>query len=85
MKIRGPGDDDTADLNQSTNDSNPNEGSDSELDAAASGPSGSGGGSTDMQQKMAGQLGRLDSLLTKTENAQYSMQQQNKQMKSFLQ
>lgn len=40
--------------------------------------------STDMQQKMSGQLNKLDVLLTKSENAQYSMAHQNKQMKSFM-
>lgn len=39
----------------------------------------------DMQQKMSSGLDKLDSLLTKTENAQYSMAHQSKQMKSFLQ
>lgn len=39
----------------------------------------------DMQQKMSSGLDKLDSLLTKTENAQASMAHQNKQMKSFLQ
>ena len=38
----------------------------------------------DIQQKMSSQLGALDSLLTKAENASYSMQQQNKQMKNLL-
>lgn len=38
-----------------------------------------------MQQKMSSGLDKLDSLLTKTENAQYSMAHQSKQMKSFLQ
>lgn len=45
----------------------------------------SSGGKTDMQQKMTGQLDKLDMLLTKTENAQYAMQHQTKQMKSFMQ
>lgn len=40
--------------------------------------------STDMQQKMSGQIDKLDLLLTKAENAQYSMANQNKQMKSYL-
>lgn len=40
--------------------------------------------STDMQQKMSCQIDKLDSLLTKAENAQMSMAHQNKQMKSFL-
>lgn len=40
--------------------------------------------STDINEKMSCQLGKLDSLLTKAEDAQYSMAQQNKQMKSFL-
>lgn len=40
--------------------------------------------SSDLQQKMSGQLDKLDVLLSKTENAQYSMEHQNKQIKSFL-
>lgn len=40
--------------------------------------------STDMQQKMSSHIDKLDALLTKAENAQYSMAHQNKQMKSFL-
>lgn len=40
--------------------------------------------STDIPQKMSSQIDKLDSLLTKAENAQYSMAHQNKQMKSFL-
>lgn len=38
----------------------------------------------DMQQKMSSGLDSLDSLLAKTENAQYAMAHQSKQMKSFL-
>lgn len=40
--------------------------------------------SIDMQQKMSNQIDKLDLLLTKSENAQYSMEHQNKQIKSFL-
>lgn len=40
--------------------------------------------STDMQQKMSSQINKLDTLLSKAENAQYSMAHQNKQMKSYL-
>ncbi|XP_055326514.1 uncharacterized protein LOC129580273 [Sitodiplosis mosellana] len=38
----------------------------------------------DLQQKMSSGMDKLDALLTKTENAQYSMGHQTKQMKSFL-
>lgn len=57
--------------------------------ATATGSGGGGGGSTidnqDMQQQMSSGIDKLDSLLTKTENAQYAMAHQSKQMKSFLQ
>lgn len=38
----------------------------------------------DINEKMGSQLDKLDSLITKAENAQYSMQHQTKQMKKFL-
>ncbi|XP_076289747.1 uncharacterized protein LOC143213609 [Lasioglossum baleicum] len=38
----------------------------------------------DLNKKMGSHLDKLDSLITKAENAQYSMQHQNKQMKKFL-
>ncbi|KAL0134897.1 hypothetical protein PUN28_001581 [Cardiocondyla obscurior] len=38
----------------------------------------------DLSQKMGSHLDKLDSLITKAENAQYSMQHQTKQMKKFL-
>ncbi|XP_012526028.1 uncharacterized protein LOC105830891 [Monomorium pharaonis] len=38
----------------------------------------------DLGQKMGSHLNKLDSLITKAENAQYSMQHQTKQMKKFL-
>lgn len=38
----------------------------------------------DLSQKMGCHLNKLDSLITKAENAQYSMQHQTKQMKKFL-
>ncbi|XP_011869251.1 PREDICTED: uncharacterized protein LOC105562790 [Vollenhovia emeryi] len=38
----------------------------------------------DLGQKMGSHLDKLDSLITKAENAQYSMQHQTKQMKKFL-
>lgn len=38
----------------------------------------------DMQRKMSRGIDPLDALLTKTENAQYAMAHQSKQMKSFL-
>ncbi|XP_020297477.1 uncharacterized protein LOC109862006 [Pseudomyrmex gracilis] len=38
----------------------------------------------DLSQKMTSHLGKLDSLITKAENAQYSMQHQSKQMRKFL-
>jgi len=38
----------------------------------------------DLNQKMGSHLDKLDSLITKAENAQYSMQHQTKQMKKFL-
>lgn len=38
----------------------------------------------DLNEKMGSHLDKLDSLITKAENAQYSMQHQTKQMKKFL-
>ncbi|XP_015176730.1 PREDICTED: uncharacterized protein LOC107066539 [Polistes dominula] len=38
----------------------------------------------DINAKMGSHLGKLDSLITKAENAQYSMQHQTKQMRKFL-
>lgn len=38
----------------------------------------------DLNEKMGSHLDKLDSLVTKAENAQYSMQHQTKQMKKFL-
>ncbi|XP_076389219.1 uncharacterized protein LOC100880813 isoform X2 [Megachile rotundata] len=38
----------------------------------------------DINEKMGSHLDKLDSLITKAENAQYSMQHQTKQMKKFL-
>ncbi|KAF7414156.1 hypothetical protein HZH68_002645 [Vespula germanica] len=38
----------------------------------------------DINEKMGSHLGKLDSLITKAENAQYSMQHQTKQMRKFL-
>nr|XP_033339675.1 uncharacterized protein LOC117228101 [Megalopta genalis] len=38
----------------------------------------------DLNEKMGSHLDKLDSLITKAENAQYSMQHQTKQMKEFL-
>lgn len=40
--------------------------------------------SDDIQKKMSCQFDKLDSLLNRAENAQYSMSHQNKQMKGFL-
>lgn len=40
--------------------------------------------SLNIQKKMTAQFDALDSLLNKAENAQYSMEQQNKEMKKFL-
>lgn len=39
---------------------------------------------TDMKQKMSSQFDALDSMLVKAENAQYSMAQQNKDIKRML-
>lgn len=39
----------------------------------------------DLSQKMGSHLDKLDSLISKAENAQYSMQHQTKQMRKFLQ
>lgn len=39
---------------------------------------------TDLNAKVGSHLDKLDSLITKAENAQYSMKHQTKQMKSFL-
>lgn len=82
LKIRGGGETDGDSISQIDGElnSDPND-----SDQSAANPSKSSGGSTDIQQKMSGQLDKLDSLLTKTENAQYSMANQNKQIKSFLQ
>lgn len=38
----------------------------------------------DMKKEVESQVDKLDSLLAKAENAQYSMQYQNKQMKKLL-
>ena len=38
----------------------------------------------DITEKMGSHLDKLDSLINKAENAQYSMQHQTKQMKKFL-
>lgn len=38
----------------------------------------------DLNKKMGSHLSKLDSLINKAENAQYSMQHQTKQMKKFL-
>ena len=38
----------------------------------------------DLNQKVGSHIDKLDSLITKAENAQYSMQHQTKQMKKFL-
>lgn len=38
----------------------------------------------DLSQKMGSHLDKLDSLIMKAENAQYSMQHQTKQMRKFL-
>lgn len=75
LKIRGGADQDTVDLNKSENEIVSNE-------AAATN---SQKDPKDIPSKMSNQLDKLDALLTKTENAQYSMAHQNKQMKSFLQ
>ncbi|EZA60368.1 hypothetical protein DMN91_011295 [Ooceraea biroi] len=39
---------------------------------------------SDLSQKMGSHLDKLDSLISKAENAQYSMQHQSKQMRKFL-
>jgi hypothetical protein len=39
----------------------------------------------DMDKKVTSQLDKLDSLINKAENAQYSMKHQNQQMKKFMQ
>lgn len=38
----------------------------------------------DLNKKMSSHLDKLDSLITKAENAQYSMQHQTKQMRKFM-
>lgn len=38
----------------------------------------------DVQQKMASQFGKLDSLLTKAENAEYAMKKQTRDMKGLM-
>ncbi|XP_037039044.1 uncharacterized protein LOC119076414 [Bradysia coprophila] len=47
-------------------------------------PQSSKGNANSMQQKMSCQFDKLDAMINKAENAQYSMSHQNKQMKSFL-
>lgn len=65
----------------------PSDTDEGEVNAETSQPSNVAAGQPaqqDMQQKMSSGFDKLDSLLTKTENAQASMAHQNKQMKSFL-
>lgn len=47
-------------------------------------PQSSKGNATSMQQKMSCQFDKLDAMINKAENAQYSMSHQNKQMKNIL-
>lgn len=47
-------------------------------------PQSSKGNASSMQQKMSCQFDKLDAMINKAENAQYSMSHQNKQMKGFL-
>lgn len=93
LKIRGgvdgdePQQTDSEDaLNLVTTDAEPTTDYDGKqsLDAATSSIEPLKKASTDMKQKMSSQVDKLDSLLTKAENAQYSMAHQNKQIKSFL-
>lgn len=85
LKIRGGADD--IESNESDGDknddgnklTNPNEGNASAPITPAK------RSSNDMEQKMSSQVDNLDSLLTKVENAHYSMSHQKKQMKSMLQ
>lgn len=73
LKIRGGDDQETDDLNKSVNEMVSNEGA-----ASNSGPK-------DIPSKMTSQLDKLDTILTKTDNAHAGLVHQNKQMKSFLQ
>lgn len=73
LKIRGGSDQETDDLNKSESEIVSDEGA-----VSKSGPE-------DTPSKVTGHLCKLDSLLTKTENAHYSMAHQNQQMKTFLQ
>lgn len=59
----------------------------SDIAADATNPPAGGGvqpKQLDLSQKMGSHLDKLDSLISKAENAQYSMQHQTKQMRKFL-
>lgn len=93
LKIRGGADGD--ELQPAENQAEPNvAATDAETSAVNDGESPGDGAtssidhlkksSTDLHQKMSSQVDKLDILLAKSENAQYSMDHQNKQIKSFL-
>lgn len=84
MKIRGGAEGENSDSEPSKADEKSIEGNDSTEQSVSESVAGVKKHSTVMQQKMSGQLDKLDALLTKTENAQYSMESQNKQIKSLL-
>lgn len=86
LKIKGADGNasETEDANQSESEHQTNA---ADCEAGSSGAKAAGGpgvNKQDMQQKMSSGLDKLDLLLDKTENAQYSMAHQTKQMKSFL-
>ncbi|XP_031635916.1 uncharacterized protein LOC116348874 [Contarinia nasturtii] len=80
LKIKGGEGGETPDTNEATDEE--------QVDVDASQPDNTTKSSApskqDMQTKMSSGLDSLDALLTKTENAQYSMAHQSKQIKSFL-
>lgn len=84
MKIRGTGDgtdEESAEINPTAGESSSNAAENPSGNVAAGGAAAS---QPDVQKKMSRGIDKLDSLLTKTENAQYSMAHQSQQMKSFM-
>lgn len=91
LKIRGGADGDElqpaenqAEPNVAATDAEPSAVNDGEYTGATSSIDHLKKSSTDLHQKMSSQVDKLDILLAKSENAQYSMEHQNKQIKSFL-
>lgn len=70
---------------ESANSGNQSTNADLPLDSSETKTAQSGqGNANNMQEKMSCQFDKLDAMINKAENAQYSMSHQNKQMKSFL-